>query len=127
MPGQTTVVVEYVENNYKKYDFFTDIPDLAIGDKVVVLARTGLGIARVVGFRQGKGKADAWIICRIDVDGHYQKLTRDKKLKVLEHRMRVYLGDMDQLDVYRAIAETHSEMATILDEYLELGGSYNGI
>lgn len=121
------VIVEYVDSPGRKYDFFTDIPDLAIGDRAVAHAITGLGIVRVLGYRTSKGRATAWLVCKIDMVRHQERLARKSRLIDVKRRMADYVTGDNAFHIYRALAHTDRNMARMLDEFIDLGGTCDDI
>lgn len=68
------VQVTFAGNNEVKYDFFTDIPDIQVGDPVVCDTARGYSIGKVVGFVEASTKARSWIVQRVDVEGHRARM-----------------------------------------------------
>ena len=61
--------------NYAKlYDYFTDL-DIAIGEPVVVENGSTFSIGTVASFINESKNARAWIVQKIDVQGHNERCT----------------------------------------------------
>jgi hypothetical protein len=118
--------VEYVDNRGPQYDFFCNIEGLKKGDTVVAQSRHGLGICRVMSIKEKSGKANAWIICKVDVEAHNNKVMIEIKQQELNTKMRDHLNRMSEAEVFRAIAETDEKMAQLLDRWWDLENKKQG-
>lgn len=124
--NQYVVAVEYVDNTGPQYDFFCNIPGIKKGDTVVAKSRYGLGICRVLSIKKGSHKASAWIISKVDVQGHEEKLLIESKQQTLNKQMRAYVANMPEAQLFRAIAETDSSMTHLLDQWWSLENKKQG-
>ncbi|ABO49724.1 hypothetical protein Dred_1190 [Desulforamulus reducens MI-1] len=77
------VQISFAGNYEVLYDFFTDL-DLQIGDPVVCHTVRGYNVGKVVGFVDGSTKATNWIVQKVDVEGHMQRLAKIRQAKELE-------------------------------------------
>lgn len=68
------VQVTFAGNNEVKYDFFTDLNNLQVGDPVVCDTARGYSIGKVIGFVETSTKARSWIVQRVDVEGHRARM-----------------------------------------------------
>ena len=62
------------ERGDKRYSFFTTIPDLCKGDRVVVQTKQGLGIGTFVSYTEPNQFAYNWIIQKIDMTEYHRNL-----------------------------------------------------
>lgn len=63
------VQIAFRGNYAKLYDYFTDL-ELAIGEPVVVETGSTFSVGTVAGFINESKNARAWIVQKIDVEGH---------------------------------------------------------
>ncbi|GMB00896.1 hypothetical protein [Pelosinus sp. IPA-1] len=66
------VQIAFRGNYAKLYDYFTDL-DLSVGEPVVCETGSGYSIGTVAGFIPVSKNAKAWIVQKIDVEGHKQR------------------------------------------------------
>lgn len=75
MVGMTKIAqVTFAGNNEVRYDFFTDIDNLQVGDPVVCDTARGYSIGKVVALIETSTKARSWIVQRVDVEGHRARM-----------------------------------------------------
>ena len=67
------VQVVFRGNYAKLYDYFTDL-DVVVGEPVVVETGSTFSIGTIAGFVEKSKNARAWIVQKIDVEGHKQRL-----------------------------------------------------
>ncbi len=112
----------------KEYDFFTDL-DLHSGDLVVVDTQYGYATAEVSVVGVNSKVATKWVVCKVDLEGHNQRMEQQKKLASVKAKMESRRKKLEQIEVYYLLAEKDEEMAELLDEYNALnskGVVYNG-
>lgn len=115
-----SIAVVKFPNNFKKYDFRTDIP-LSIGDKVVVDTAMGAQIGTVQGFKDKSEIAHKWVIQKLDLDAHEDRLALVKKKEAIKAEMEKRRQELvEDMAVYEALAETDPTMATLYKEYQKL-------
>lgn len=66
--------VTFAGNNEVKYDFFTDLENIQVGDPVVCDTARGYSIGKVVALIETSTKARSWIVQRVDVEGHKTRM-----------------------------------------------------
>lgn len=66
------VQIAFRGNYAKLYDYFTDL-DISIGEPVVVETGSTFSVGTVVGFIPKSKNARAWIVQKIDVQGHNER------------------------------------------------------
>ncbi len=64
--------IAFKGNLAKLYDYFTDL-EVAVGEPVVVETGSTFSVGTVQGFVSESKNARAWIIQKIDVEGHKQR------------------------------------------------------
>jgi predicted GTPase len=116
--------VTFIHYNMKSYDFFTDIEDLKAGDTVVVDTQNGLQLAKVdmVYTEKTPGRATKWVVAKVDLSAHEARLEREKKAAELRKKLEARRKKLEEIAVYRMLAEQDPEMAEILKEYEEVVG-----
>lgn len=67
------VQIAFKGNLAKLYDYFTDL-DVVVGEPVVVETGSAFSIGTVQGFVLESKNARSWIVQKIDVDGHKQRV-----------------------------------------------------
>jgi hypothetical protein len=70
------VQISFAGNKEVLYDFFCDMR-LRIGDPVVCDTARGFSIGRVEGFVEESDKAEKWIVQKVDIKGHQERLRRE--------------------------------------------------
>ena len=108
----------------KTYDYFNTLNEVEIGDYVVVDSTRGFGVAEVVGFKDYSHEAKKYVIQRVDVEAHEQRMEAIKRQEELERQMEAREREMearkkelDKMEKYRKIAENDKKMAKLLAEY----------
>lgn len=119
MLAKKIAVVEF-ESGYKSYEFKTDIEDLHVGDYVVVDTSSGINVARVVEIKDYSNKATKWVIQKLDMTKHQERLEKEKKLKEIQAKMEARRKQLQELEIYRLLAKEDAEMAKLLEEYTSL-------
>ena len=77
------VQISFAGNYEVLYDFFADL-DLKVGDPVVCHTVRGYSVGKVAGFVDSSTKATSWIVQKVDVEGHMQRLEKIRRAKELE-------------------------------------------
>lgn len=78
--------ITFAGNNEVKYDFFTDLDNLQVGDPVVCDTIRGYSVGKVVGFLESSTKARNWIVQKVDVEGHKKRM-EERLAKELEEML----------------------------------------
>lgn len=106
--------------NTRVYDFKTDIEELQEGDIVVVDTANGLSVAEVVGFKEKSHMATKWVIQKVDVEAHEERLARIERIEELKKKMEKRRKQLHDVEVYQQLAASDDQMAALLAEYDEL-------
>lgn len=67
------VRISFKGNLAKLYDYFTDL-NVKVGEPVVVPTGSTFSIGKVEKILQGSNKATAWVVQRVDVEGHKRRM-----------------------------------------------------
>lgn len=78
--------ITFSGNNEVKYDFFTDL-NLQVGDTVVCDTVRGYSVGKVAGLLESSTKARAWVVQKVDVEGHRKRTEREWLAKELEEML----------------------------------------
>lgn len=108
------------DGNGKGYAFKNDIEGLAIGDIVVVDTRFGVSIAYVQEFVVESKVATKFIIQKVDLEAHTERLEKEKKLAEMKAKMEARRKELQELEVYQVLAKGDPVMAKMLAGYAEL-------
>lgn len=120
------VAVEYLDNTGPQYDFFCNIKGIKKGDVVVARSRHGLGICRVLSIKKHGHKASAWIISKVDEAGHERRIGIEREQQVLNERMRDYVEQMAEAQLFTVIAQSDPKMFNMLNQWHNLETQKNG-
>lgn len=74
--------VSFAGNMEVLYDFKTDL-ELLPGDPVVCDTARGFSVGKVVALAETSAKATNWIVQKVDVAGHKERLRQEKELDEL--------------------------------------------
>jgi hypothetical protein len=120
-------VVNFEGNySYKEYNFITNIEGLEKGDEVVVDTQKGLAVAQFIrynpdGFGETGVKLPAkWIIQKIDLKAHNERIEKEKELKKLKTQMEKVRKEAQELEIYSILAEKNPAMKEMLDKFVKL-------
>ncbi|MEG0579509.1 MAG: hypothetical protein RR490_06300 [Niameybacter sp.] len=100
----------------KSYAFKNDIEGLEIGDTVVVDTRFGVSIAYVTKFLAESVMATKFLIQKVDLDAHKERLEKEQKLTDIKAKMEARRKELQELEVYQTLAKGDPVMASILAE-----------
>lgn len=115
------VQVEFDQTPYKHYEFKCGDETVNLGDYVVVDTSVGIGVAKVVGFKEVSKLATRWVIQKVDMTKHEERLEREKKMKEVKAKMEARRKKLQEREIYILLAKEDDEMANLLKEYEELG------
>ena len=114
-----TVQVRF-EYNPKPYMFYTDIADLAEGDRVVVRASTGLQVANVLSAPKDnsalRDKANAWVLCRVDFSS---EIKRQKRAEI-EKELKRAIEETSVLERAKQLADFNPALAGLIAQLEEM-------
>lgn len=110
-------------SNIKSYQFLTDIMDLKTGDCVVVDTRNGPTVAYVIEYNShsvlGHNKLK-WVIQKVDMTNHNQRLTKEKKLNEIRDKMEMRRKEIEEMQLFKLLAQEDEDMEKLLKEYQDL-------
>lgn len=111
-----TASVRY-KGNYQDYDFITDIKDLKPGDFVVTDSTNGYNVAEVKAIKDLTKKSKRWVVCKIDIESHKEKMAKQEQLKIIREKLEQKRKQIEETEVYVMLAQKDPEMAKLLEEY----------
>lgn len=108
--------------SFKSYQFATDIEDLKAGDKVVVDTRNGLTIAQVEKYAEPNPslKEFKWVVQKIDIDKHEQRLEKQRQLAALRRKMESRRKQLEEVQIFQLLAKEDEGMKELLEEFTAL-------
>jgi hypothetical protein len=115
--GQKQVALVQFDNGYKNYSFRNDIQDLEVNDTVVVDTAQGYQLATVVGFQELTKVATKWVVQKVDLTAHVERLDKEKKKKLLKDKMEQRRKKLEEIEIYKALAKEDPEMAQLVEEF----------
>lgn len=118
---KTIAVVEF-PSGYKGYHFRNPIEDLEIGDKAVCDTVNGLTVGTVIDFRETSTQATRFIVQKIDLAAHQERVEKQKAIDALRKKMEQRRKEIQDVQVYALLAKDDPEMATMLSQLLSLEG-----
>lgn len=114
--------MKYVEvkynTSYNTYEFMTDL-EIAKGDTVVCDSSNGFQVAKVLKVSDepiNHRKVHKWIVDKVNVEAHNERMSKEKKLKELRQKMEQRRKKIETIQVYRLLAQEDEEMASLLKE-----------
>jgi hypothetical protein len=119
------VAVVQFPSGYKNYHFKNDIEDLKKGDTVVVDTINGMAVGLVVGFEDASVKAEKWVVQKVDLEKHLERIERENKIKELKRKMEKRRKELEDIQLYVMLAKEDQEMAEMVKQLLELEGKHN--
>lgn len=110
-------------NANRTYDYANYIPDLYEGDLCVVMsAQHGMGVAKVVEINhENDAPLSREIVCRIDPADYDRRVETRKKAAELKQKMQERAKKLQDIAIYKMLAEKDTEMAQLLAEFTNLG------
>lgn len=121
LPKIQAVLVRF-DGSYKDYEFKTNL-DLAINDIVRCDTSIGVSVGRVYQVKPNPtAAATRWVIDQIetktyDVKTHRERVQKFEALVELKKKMEKRRKQIEDVDVYRQLAEGDDEMKLLLAEY----------
>lgn len=115
-----TVGVTFVgqnENNTKEYAYLTDIPEIEVGDYVVVDSTDGYKTAKVTTLFCEESKAVKWVVCKIDIKAFEEKLEDLKRKQFILKQMKQRLDRVNILQQFELAAKSDPKMAELLNAF----------
>lgn len=102
-------------NTRKMYSFYTDL-ELKKDDIVVCDTAYGYGIAKVVEENILNGQAKKWIIDRVNIDKHLERLAKEEKIKRIKGKMLQRKKQLEEKAIWEMLAKKDPEIARLLKE-----------
>lgn len=100
----------------KDYDFYTNIK-LNPGDTVVVETVHGLRLAKVNGLKMSSSYANKWVVDVVDLNEHKNRIYSEERKKALKESMELRAKKLEEIEQFKALAETDPEMKHLLEQY----------
>lgn len=116
------VAVVQFPSGYKNYHFKNDIVELSVGDTVVCDTVNGLAIGQVVGFEDASAQATKWIVQKVDMEKHKERVAKQKRIDELKKKMEQRRKELQDIQIYMLLAKEDEAMKGLLDELLTLEG-----
>lgn len=129
-------IVNFKKHNYKEeiewcdalfnstaYTYQTDLTDLKKGDIVIVETRYGIEIAQFLRYEPVSNIDECelkWIITRIDLKEHKERLKKLRDKEILLEKMRKLRDSSMELELFSNLAKLNPQMAELLDQYNKL-------
>lgn len=105
----------------KFYDFKTDL-ELSVGDLVVCDTAVGYSIGNVVTLAPLKEVDYKWIVCKIDLTAHRQRLEKEANLQLIKSKMEIRKKQIDDSTMFSIYADKDDEMKALFEEYKKIKG-----
>lgn len=127
---EKVVSVRFAQTGYVSYDkeyvFRTDL-DLVNGDTVVCDTANGFAVAVVLGNYGDWKKATKWIVQKVDLTAHEERVAKADLLKELKKDIEKRAKEVNEFVLYEMLAKSDTKLAEMLTKYNELkGGNCNG-
>lgn len=126
---QKVVEVKFLESsenyNQKTYIYFTD-EEFTVGDNAVVMVVNKLKIVEVVatrGFTKAQlNKATKWIVQRIDLTAHKERMEQQKVINDIKARLQQKKEELSEMAILKTLAQDDEETRNLLIELQNLTG-----
>lgn len=109
------------KNDSRVFDFKTDM-ELQEGDTVVCHTEQGLSVGAVVVLLDNSIKATKWVVDRVNLTGHQERLMREERKKQLIAQLRHNQKKLSEIEQFSKLAEMHPESKVLLEELKSLDG-----
>lgn len=115
--SRVTVVGVQFSSSSREYSFKTDLA-LEVGDQVVVDTSTGGATLAVVSSIDGNyGRATRWVVQKVDMKAHRERIAREAKLLSLKQKMAVRREQLEDVNIYAQLAQQDPKMFELWNEY----------
>ena len=119
---------DIVQHDMKTYTYMTDIRDIQVGDKLVVEVSQDLKVVTVVqteGLTPAmRNKAHAWVVAKVDVQGHIDRVQRMQKAQEIRNILRERKEQVEESLIYQHLAQTDPEIGKLMQELHDLDPSF---
>ena len=111
-------------NNSKTYEYANFDPDLNVGDVCVVKsAHHGFGIAKVEEIVERNDIiTQREIVAKVDTDAYKERVANRAKAAELKSKMQERLKQLQDIALYKMMAENDPTMSEMLKEYQDIVG-----
>jgi hypothetical protein len=114
------IFTEAFNDDSKRYHYFTDDNDLKTGDVCVVDSGPGLGVATVQRFVKTSDKAHAWVVQKIDMVAHADRLKRQQEIEDIKSNLENLRKDFEEKRIWEVLASDNPVAAKLLDTLKKL-------
>jgi hypothetical protein len=119
--------IKFIDNTYanlKTYEYANFDPDLTVGDICVVKsANHGYGVAEVVDIiEQNDITTQREIVARVNIDAYRERLDNRAKAAELKTKMQERVKQLQDIALYKMMAENDPTMSEMLKEYQAVTG-----
>ena len=109
----------------KTYHYNTFIEDLKIGDRVVVQARDSYSIGTFIKYTNMFPNETSisnlkLVVDRVDFTTYEKHVEKEEKLEELKAKMENRRRGLEELTLFKMLAESDKEMAEMLNEYTKI-------
>lgn len=119
MAKVVNVIIDNGWNN-KVYRFKTGIETLEAGDKLVVDTANGLVIGTVKDYVEDYAKATKWVIQKIDLTEHEERVERSRRIKEVKRQLTLRRKEIEEQEVMKLLAAKDESFAKLLNELNQL-------
>ena len=117
-------VVKFLDDTSSRtYEYANYTPDLAGGDLCVVMsARHGMGIAKVVEIIDAPSECDIYreIVAKVDASAYHRRVADRERVAELKEKMQERAKQLQDIAMYQILAKEDPTMASLLEEYQAL-------
>jgi len=115
------IVQVHFKDNVTLFDFFTDL-ELQQGDIVVCDTKLGYKVATVQGTIATSTKAYKWVVCKIDVSRHEDRLKREAEKEIILQQLRERKEKLKEMEEFRRLAVEDDVTRELVRKFGELEG-----
>ena len=114
--------IRFIDNGYstnKLYEYANFDPDLTVGDICVVKsANHGLGVAKVEEIvEQNNIATQREVVAKVNTDAYNDRVAKRAKAVELKAKMQERVKQLQDIALYKMMAENDSTMLDLLNEY----------
>ncbi|UTV34858.1 hypothetical protein [Bacillus altitudinis] len=115
------VIITFDTNEFgKEYLFRNDIPDLTVGDKVVLDTQYGFSVGTIRGFEEHEPdhiKVSKFIVQKIDTASHAERLRNHAYVQEIKGKLEARRKQLEDATIYALLAQQDPEMKNLLEIY----------
>jgi len=127
--GVITMVLNYVGVKFdevygKVYYFMNDIEGLQVGDLVVVDTQQGYQVATIKAISDTLPVKNVvkWVVQKVDLARHLERVEKQQKIDELKKKMEQRRKQLEEIQIYRLLAQEDESMRELLKELDALEG-----